>query len=273
MQVGPGPGYGQPYQPNVYVNPQNQTQYAPEGFQYVQQKPQYGQQQLSQYPSPYGQHYAQQYAQAGQQYAQQHAPAPTAPPQPSSPPPPPQQQHQPGQIGQPPPEQEYKPPPGQPTGQFEGPPLPATFVQYGLPILETAFINQKHQFIEANRWRDMYYNIYEHFNVAGFERKVLASIDCSDRPLILKKCWYTLAVFFLMELPFSYMLKKEAPKRQFVIVKTIQCAPFVVMPMSVMQPMMFMMQPIMTAIRPVPSVRAVPTLGSQQQQTTTSVNA
>ena len=133
MQVGPSPSYGQQPRPDIYVNPQNQPPYSPEGPQHAPQKgpPQGPPQYQQQYSQPYGQvtrttiwSVAHSSRSAIRPTVRSSSRTPSFRSNTSSEPPtPPRYQYQPGQLGQPPPPPgNFTPDPNQPTDQFEGAP-------------------------------------------------------------------------------------------------------------------------------------------------------
>ncbi|GAV01479.1 hypothetical protein RvY_12185 [Ramazzottius varieornatus] len=90
------------------------------------------------------------------------------------------------------------------------------------PNTEMSFIAQRDGFVAANRWRDIHYDFTEEFTVPGFQTAVVASTT-TERPFYLKKRYYFLAVLFLMELPYSFCLKKGCPVSRFTYKKIIRC--------------------------------------------------
>ena len=90
------------------------------------------------------------------------------------------------------------------------------------PNSEACFTAQRDEFVVTNRFRDVYYFFSEEFTVPGFQSAVLASTT-AERPFYLQKKFYFLAVLFLMELPFSFCLKKGCPVSKFIYKKIIRC--------------------------------------------------
>ncbi|XP_055342421.1 transmembrane protein 151 homolog [Paramacrobiotus metropolitanus] len=83
-----------------------------------------------------------------------------------------------------------------------------------------SFEAQRDYFVAANRLRDTHYDLSESFEIAGFQPAVLASTT-SEKPFFLTLHWYVLAVLFLLELPFSFMIKMQSARMQYVYVKKL----------------------------------------------------
>ncbi|XP_055342419.1 transmembrane protein 151 homolog [Paramacrobiotus metropolitanus] len=89
----------------------------------------------------------------------------------------------------------------------------------------SAYAMQKQYFVDANKYRDCSYDLSEAFMVPGFVPAVLASQPGRERPFFLRLSWYLLAVVVLLELPFSFMIKKHSALMEYVYVKRLTCAP------------------------------------------------
>ncbi|XP_055342432.1 uncharacterized protein LOC129590985 [Paramacrobiotus metropolitanus] len=87
---------------------------------------------------------------------------------------------------------------------------------------QCAFDRQRDCFVDANRCRDVSYDLTEELVIPGFESNILAC-KTPERPFFLRLRWYLLAVLFLLELPFSFMMKKQSGLIEYVYCKRLTC--------------------------------------------------
>ena len=87
---------------------------------------------------------------------------------------------------------------------------------------EANFKRQRDLFEAANCHRDTHYELSESFNIEGFVDATIASSQ-ADPPAYLDTGLYVLLVLFLLELPFSFWMKKNCPKVEYTYVKTFRC--------------------------------------------------
>ncbi|XP_055340699.1 transmembrane protein 151B-like isoform X2 [Paramacrobiotus metropolitanus] len=83
-----------------------------------------------------------------------------------------------------------------------------------------AFEGQRDEFVAANRYRDREYSLTESFEIAGFEKALMASTT-EEKPFFLQCHWYVLAVLLLLELPFSLMIKMQSRRMDYAYVKKL----------------------------------------------------
>ncbi|XP_055353224.1 transmembrane protein 151B-like [Paramacrobiotus metropolitanus] len=83
-----------------------------------------------------------------------------------------------------------------------------------------AFEGQRDEFVAANRHRDRQYSLTESFEIAGFEKALMASTT-EEKPFFLQCHWYVLAVLLLLELPFSLMIKMQSRRMDYAYVKKL----------------------------------------------------
>ncbi|XP_055350148.1 uncharacterized protein LOC129596804 [Paramacrobiotus metropolitanus] len=84
----------------------------------------------------------------------------------------------------------------------------------------TAFEGQRDGFVAINRLRDKEYSLTESFEIAGFEPALMASTT-EDKPFFLQMHCYILAVFLLLELPFSLMIKMQSRRMDYAYSRSV----------------------------------------------------
>jgi hypothetical protein len=84
-----------------------------------------------------------------------------------------------------------------------------------------AFDYQKEAFVQMNRCRDVLFDFNEQMDIPGFIPTALASTT-NERPFFLSAAWYATAAVLLLELPFSFFMKKISSKKDFTYIKVLK---------------------------------------------------
>ncbi|OWA53236.1 hypothetical protein BV898_17671 [Hypsibius exemplaris] len=84
------------------------------------------------------------------------------------------------------------------------------------------FAQLGHTLEEENKWRDLEFSLQSELTIPGYQEKVLSrSVD--RYPIFMNVYCYAIAVIFLLELPFSFMMKKVSGRKKFAFTKVFQC--------------------------------------------------
>jgi len=83
------------------------------------------------------------------------------------------------------------------------------------------FKTQRNDFIEANRHRDVNYNVNDHFQIDGYQDRLLSLYDTSKRPFWLNLGWYLLLSLLGFSWFYRVWMERACVKTSFTFKKRV----------------------------------------------------
>jgi len=94
-------------------------------------------------------------------------------------------------------------------------------VHFGDHTTEEHFTDKFHRFQDENRYRDVFVNFFVSKMVDGFEKRLSAYTDPSNKPGWIGSVWFWLATFFCLGWPYRIMFNRTTGKTEYSVVKVI----------------------------------------------------